>query len=413
MLVFSKNKNSYAPIVYKTLTFSFIENYLNVQIKEFIMSNFLIAIEEDENIPLSILLDPLIKQLQVTESILNILDFDFFISIAKHPGLEVEYAVLISDFLGKVFYNDIVYNKISLVPFLLLAGRFIDDYAMQQFLVRFVKVGLKMVCLRYKSRFDNDKSIEQNYVVIRNITFGMIEKLISLRSVSLNSKIKNQLLNANTNLKFSSGRNIKGIMAVLALLGEPSELIDSYEQKTPKELIASIENSTTSTKDLTTNDFSDIKPSKEKPKNLLDNDLKKIDETIGHKHKANSPIIYNNVEKPDDFVLIIYEDELECEKDLLKIVFSRYQRVISLLFNRYSASGHKSDAVAKLTFDSIKDVKSVITEGEIRKMLRENGVSKEMIMNPDIKKIYSALIIKQRTPTLSFYDFPNVLINVS
>lgn len=40
MDVFSETKNNYAPIIYKTLTFSLIENHADMQMREFILKNF-------------------------------------------------------------------------------------------------------------------------------------------------------------------------------------------------------------------------------------------------------------------------------------------------------------------------------------------------------------------------------------
>jgi len=60
---FSEGKNPFAPIIYKTLTLAMIENHQNSNIREFLMHNFIEIFSKIESIPLSILLDPLVRQI--------------------------------------------------------------------------------------------------------------------------------------------------------------------------------------------------------------------------------------------------------------------------------------------------------------------------------------------------------------
>lgn len=68
LLQFGQDKNPFAPIIYKTLTLSLIENHMNSCIREFMLNNFISIFELIENIPLNIIIEPLIRQIQVTDS---------------------------------------------------------------------------------------------------------------------------------------------------------------------------------------------------------------------------------------------------------------------------------------------------------------------------------------------------------
>jgi hypothetical protein len=60
--IFAQDRNPYAPIIYKTLTFSLVENHQQLSIRELIMNNFKSIFETIQSIPVVIMLEPLLKQ---------------------------------------------------------------------------------------------------------------------------------------------------------------------------------------------------------------------------------------------------------------------------------------------------------------------------------------------------------------
>jgi hypothetical protein len=84
---FSQQLNSYAPIIYKSLTFSMIENHGDLELREYFLVNFVQTFERLATIPVSVVVEPLIKQINVSDDTtyqVNNFDFDFFISVARH-----------------------------------------------------------------------------------------------------------------------------------------------------------------------------------------------------------------------------------------------------------------------------------------------------------------------------------------
>lgn len=60
------------------------------------MCNFLFTFERISTIPVGILVDPLVRQIYMSEGItfkFNIFDFDFFTAIARHPRLNIKSAI--------------------------------------------------------------------------------------------------------------------------------------------------------------------------------------------------------------------------------------------------------------------------------------------------------------------------------
>ena len=95
---FSHSEHSYAPYIYKTLIFALIENHANEVAREFIISNIIFTLEECR-LPVGVMVPPIVKQASLYGY--NNHDFDFFITLAKHPRLTLRHGLLLVDLLGK------------------------------------------------------------------------------------------------------------------------------------------------------------------------------------------------------------------------------------------------------------------------------------------------------------------------
>ena len=92
----SSTKNKSAPLIYKTLIFSLIENPNDPTIREMYFSNFKELFQSNPAVPIGLLAEPLIKQIQTSLGIsfqLKIFDFDFFIYMIDHPKLSVSLGI--------------------------------------------------------------------------------------------------------------------------------------------------------------------------------------------------------------------------------------------------------------------------------------------------------------------------------
>jgi hypothetical protein len=118
---FSEEKNPSAPAIYKTLIFSLVENPQDSSVRALYFANFISLYESVHSIPIGLLLDPLIKQIQVTEGITfyyKIFDFDFFSFITKHSKMNIFNAIPLVDLLAKVYLNDVSNASAAKVPFI-------------------------------------------------------------------------------------------------------------------------------------------------------------------------------------------------------------------------------------------------------------------------------------------------------
>ena len=109
---FARDRNKFAPILYKAYTFLLIEQYLRIDIKEEMINNIISLFRNYPSIPIQILCEPLFKQIMINiEKIdfidggqnilqpasdsfsLNSTDFEFFLCVAIHPKLTASIAV--------------------------------------------------------------------------------------------------------------------------------------------------------------------------------------------------------------------------------------------------------------------------------------------------------------------------------
>mgnify|MGYP006084425259 CR=1 FL=1 len=109
---FAADRNKYAPILYKALTFIMVDSYGNLELREEMLNNFINLFTNIPSMPIQILCDPLMKQIQINlekqndqgidQNILNpqsehfnlnTTDMKFFMHIAIHPKLHANVAI--------------------------------------------------------------------------------------------------------------------------------------------------------------------------------------------------------------------------------------------------------------------------------------------------------------------------------
>jgi len=78
-------------------------------LRSHVMSNFQYTFERISTIPVGILIDPLVKQIYMSEGVtfkFNVFDFDFFSCLARHQRLTIKNGIQIADLMAKVYLNE-------------------------------------------------------------------------------------------------------------------------------------------------------------------------------------------------------------------------------------------------------------------------------------------------------------------
>ena len=161
---FAERKSSYAPIIYRTLTFLLVETYTSSYMREYMSQNFTILFKNNSTIPIGILIEPYLKRLQVSDVSLEVFDYDFLSVLSDYPLISLKQAIQLIDIVGKCYLSELVYSKVSGVPFTQLASRFIQQQAMQDYLYVFTQYSLGLVIAteqgKIKKNTNKKKKIE-------------------------------------------------------------------------------------------------------------------------------------------------------------------------------------------------------------------------------------------------------------
>jgi hypothetical protein len=63
---FAEERHAFAPTLYKTLTFLLVEFYWEIDVREIMLKHFMTLFANYDNIPISILCEPMLKQIEIS-----------------------------------------------------------------------------------------------------------------------------------------------------------------------------------------------------------------------------------------------------------------------------------------------------------------------------------------------------------
>ena len=107
---FGKIRNKYAPQLYKNLVFLFLEEYDNEMKREVILEGFEKFFNNNHDIPIDILIEPYLNQLNTCQNY-TLCDFLFFLKIVEHPRIEGKDINSIIQFILNVCLNNVIYSR--------------------------------------------------------------------------------------------------------------------------------------------------------------------------------------------------------------------------------------------------------------------------------------------------------------
>ena len=233
----AKCKNPYAPILYKTLTFSFIENHSELVLREVYCCNFENVLQAFLSIPVDILADPMIKQIQVSEKttyMLNFFDFDLLFIISKHPKLQVKIAILLIDLMAKLYLNNLIWNSLAKRIIMNLLDRFIETPVFQEYLCKMFEVLLETFRISERKRkfpikqplvFTDESEVEIQNSQQRALIIELLKEILSKQSLSFNAFTKQPIIKLFHSIKQTRKIEHQGLLMLLKILGNPQNEI--------------------------------------------------------------------------------------------------------------------------------------------------------------------------------------------
>ena len=434
---FSMVKSPVAAVLFKSLQVLLIEGFHRSLPRETLELNFSLSLENIPSLPVSQLIDSVVKQIKLNETLdFNTFDFDFFISITRHPRFEEEQALELIDILGKVYLSQLHLSKAALIPFMLIISRFIDMEAIQEYIYRFGKLSVQLITQGDKTKRPGVKQLprylnqpvilgqplsiedlveETTQLQTRNLVLDLLSKVIKLGNATVNMKIKEILASNAVIVKGSRGEYPKGLIKVLSLICNPEEILPIYEPN-KLQLVWKTPDRSPMRPTLA---LEDVKTFSHRPKIEKPQSLPKIDSTTPTKSKdkmkvlwekkleaakTGQAVILDSVPIPpeeDNNVEITEEDW-----DLVLVLWDKYARLMKHLFRQYAGTGYHRDIHEKGgTFHQLADRKEMMTEGEMLSMLRALGIGPQILAKGEFTAMFKSYLKKNGNKEGNYLDF--------
>lgn len=279
---FYLEKNNFGQIVYRALVGILIENANDLPCREFIIHNFIGSFKMNPEIPLHLLIEPLIKAIGGTERvtyILNMIEYNLFNFCANHSTLSPKVGLHLIEVISKLYLSNIFAARTCLPTLKILMNRFQKNQLVVDSIVKIGKSTLTNLLNYEKKREpppdpkeqkkggkivkdsnsppmppgsprslanlpspgagpgfgglvigDNSNTIVQKERAIqasqkRGQVVELLKVIIGLKLDDINEKFKPQIISTNQQIRFQTKKNSKALMALIALFGNPTEIL--------------------------------------------------------------------------------------------------------------------------------------------------------------------------------------------
>jgi hypothetical protein len=228
---FTATRNPFAPFIYKTLIFSFIENHPQESMRHFIASNLCLILEAHPTVPVGNLVEPLVKQISLHGY--DNLDFDLFVVLARHQRLGPHQALLLLDLLGKIALSDALHGRLASIPLLVLLSRFHSEPMVIDYVEQYITLAMSLYLAaekknakadkadKDKEKSGSDASASMTPAQIRlTLILEVLAKVINLRHVDLNRIVHPQLNKMQESCQAIFGKRNAGISTLQIYLDD-------------------------------------------------------------------------------------------------------------------------------------------------------------------------------------------------
>lgn len=142
---FAREKNQMAPMMYKALTFLLLDCFNEPEQRGELLYKFIELFATFRTVPLAILCEPLLRLVRINLEKLhpaeepdalaalrpplimfqfNTVDFEFFMMLAQHEKLAVDFAIELMEIVSLIARKQILFTRVSLNIVLVLLNRF-------------------------------------------------------------------------------------------------------------------------------------------------------------------------------------------------------------------------------------------------------------------------------------------------
>jgi len=411
----TQEKSHLAPQIFKSLTFLLVEAFEDLPMRELLVSNWTVILKEIPGLPVTTLVEPLCKHLSLSQALLGLSDFHLLAVLAVHPRLGLEQAVILADICGKQCLSLPYLSSAAGLSLLRLAQRFLDSAVMQEFLFRYLKLGVGLLGeeevkprLRHKRVLSAPMPEDLEETAIRaqqkHVIAGLTTKVIHMNCSDLNERLKAMLVKTILEVKKSKYDYNKDLIKLLALLGHPPTLLgtDSFQtNKSPKRLA------------FLATPVVRISQSHLNPP-VLRSQSKKAVAKKPLRMQQSSPTL---LETPA--LEVVKVRELDCspeETSDLEAALKMHSRLLKQLYRTYCGSCYAKGPTDQDTFEHQGSKRALIREAEMYKLLRDNGLSSTYLLKEQFSSLLRSYCVRYKTqePTaIDYSQYVDLLVQVA
>ena len=140
--IYSARLDPQAPILYKSVVFSLIENPFDSTLREFILTQLTSLFKANPTVPVELVVEPLCRRIQNVSLKLNMNDIGFLKTVTWHPRLTIQAAVCLVQLFSWILL------KYDISPYCIFIKQFMIDL-----LARFKEeVEVENACLQFTHR---------------------------------------------------------------------------------------------------------------------------------------------------------------------------------------------------------------------------------------------------------------------
>ena len=216
---FAKHRIDGGPLIYKTLVFLFLENYNNIHTRELFLVNFSDFFITNPSAPLTILLEPYIKQLNNINTY-SICDYNFLFSIINHPKYTCECAKGTCEFIIKNDNNKTYTRLNNTLLNLVLSLKLLQHkqdvyYYMNDVFVEYVH---KLIVKYMECNFSDNSLLENVY------------DIMLYNYCNVNEEIYTAIVSAVEEYRKLNGCNKNALLALLWFYNEHDDVLLRLEE---------------------------------------------------------------------------------------------------------------------------------------------------------------------------------------
>lgn len=165
---FANERNPFAAVIYKKLTFSLIENFEDLETRDYMEANFINLFKKFSSVPIDILLEPLIKQCHVSDNktSMNLCDMNILFKCCSHPKMTLRLSLSLLDLMSKVYLNDAIMSQLSFQQIQVLLSRYMDNEPVQEYAFKLARVCASSYLVSVSSKRDNPKINNPAFVLL-------------------------------------------------------------------------------------------------------------------------------------------------------------------------------------------------------------------------------------------------------